>query len=631
MIPSNLSEICGVISVGLLAISMATLLYRFFLADDELVWRLREHLRRGWRGRPGAPRRGDASTRQSYFSVAALLIAIGSYGLGQILQDLTDHLTDNDWTAQHNAQRDINCLARAAILPSRVARNFLRSEGYHRMATLFSWSAKDADAAAQLTPLTLGMVVLDRLHQRDAAAGKATAADAPQSLIDAANGELSQQHVPLAELDEFLDTQSAHPSHNFSRTKRLRGAVQQAYYEAKNWCYKQPTYFQELEGAQRRIDFCRTCTHLTAWFLAGLAACVAWNLARLLLWNRWPAWRQGRDACGAWRSLALRAGCLTLGGVLLAWISANGYRYAEINFNERVFGYYASMLADEARKSPAPPVAADSVRIGSDRAKFAEQERPPAPPSVSDIDAGSVLWLQNAPDYRAACLQAYGLARRRLEETLKQLQPAGAAKPLAVVMDLDETTLDNSEFQAYLTAEGQRFSPDLWERWVRLGGAATPTVPGAREFIQFARGQGVQVIFVSNRPASELAETAALLRRHGLAPADDVPQSQWLRLLVDTSDKLPRFRQVQQEFHVVLWIGDQYGDFYEMAQADQPRHSLSLTGLREAVDRLSDRWGVDFIVLPNPMYGDWWSQVNRKAWRDELRRENADRVLQPQP
>src|SRR5215203_940023 len=68
----------------------------------------------------------------------------------------------------------------------------------------------------------------------------------------------------------------------------------------------------------------------------------------------------------------------------------------------------------------------------------------------------AVAWMQTSLEYQASAVQAYRLAARQLDEALADRswtaaieQTGDASKlPPAVVLDIDETVLDNSPFQA---------------------------------------------------------------------------------------------------------------------------------------------------------------------------------------
>ena len=112
----------------------------------------------------------------------------------------------------------------------------------------------------------------------------------------------------------------------------------------------------------------------------------------------------------------------------------------------------------------------------------APEDAPQAPaaflpelPTYRGLDAN--LYMQTSAEYRACCYQAYNLATRRLKERFEELKDGG--KKLAVVMDLDETVLDNAGFQAMQLRSGLAFDLRLWDIWEEKHGDMVALVPGA--------------------------------------------------------------------------------------------------------------------------------------------------------
>ena len=232
---------------------------------------------------------------------------------------------------------------------------------------------------------------------------------------------------------------------------------------------------------------------------------------------------------------------------------------------------------------------------------------PTASPSPSAHEGlNATLWVQTAAEYYGAAMQSYALAERMLEEgladpgwsaSLEQLSDGGfAERPPAVILDVDETVLDNSAFQARLIEDGGEYSTAIWNDWVREE-KATP-LPGALEFTLEAASRGVAVYYVTNRRAVVEEATRANLARYGfpLSEAED-------RLLTrgeidDLGDKTARRRHVAERYRILLLIGDNLGDF--ASEVD--------VGVDERAAIATDHaafWGRRWIVLPNPQYGSW--------------------------
>ena len=217
----------------------------------------------------------------------------------------------------------------------------------------------------------------------------------------------------------------------------------------------------------------------------------------------------------------------------------------------------------------------------------------------------SVLWTQTAIEYEATARQAFELARLMLDRALadtawtaavEQQDDAGALPP-AVILDVDETVLDNSAYQARLVLDDSVFERATWQAWVEE--AQAPPVPGALAFTQYAADRGVAVFYVTNRRAETETATQENLARLGfplVAGQDRLllrgEQPAW------TSDKTTRRQVVTDRYRVLLLVGDNVGDF--VAAED-----LSLAERQALSERYQAYWGTRWIMLPNPQYGSW--------------------------
>jgi 5'-nucleotidase (lipoprotein e(P4) family) len=199
-----------------------------------------------------------------------------------------------------------------------------------------------------------------------------------------------------------------------------------------------------------------------------------------------------------------------------------------------------------------------------------------------------IVWFQRAAERKALSLQAYATATKKLEAKVA----AGAPASWAVVLDIDETTLDNSPYQKARADLGLGYSPATWKQWVDLK-AAVP-LPGAAAFIARARQLGGKVVFVSNRlKATECAPTEANLAAAGIA-YDGI-------LCKDgVSDKNPRFAAIAAgtagvpAATTLIYVGDNIQDFPQLTQ-----------DVRKQPDAAFAAFGETFFIVPNPMYGSW--------------------------
>jgi len=216
------------------------------------------------------------------------------------------------------------------------------------------------------------------------------------------------------------------------------------------------------------------------------------------------------------------------------------------------------------------------------------------------------LWVQTAPEWRGLCEQAYQAARLALDMALKHSKSSAALeqsgkfwkKKPAVILDIDETVLDNSPGQARQVTANTDFVPRDWSRWV--GEAKAEPVPGAVEFCRYARSRGVRVFFVTNRDASEEPATRRNLERWGfpLDPDVDTVLTRGERPEWNASDKGTRRQAVADGYRIVLLVGDDFGDFLSGVRVPPEKR-------RELAAPHREKWGRQWILLPNPGYGSW--------------------------
>ncbi|MBS1120821.1 MAG: hel [Deltaproteobacteria bacterium] len=198
-------------------------------------------------------------------------------------------------------------------------------------------------------------------------------------------------------------------------------------------------------------------------------------------------------------------------------------------------------------------------------------------------------YFQRAAERKAASLQVYALATQKLEA-----KAAGVTGPWGVVLDVDETTLDNSAYQKSRGDLGLGFSPNSWAAWVEAK-AAIP-VPGALAFTQKVKQLGGKVVFVSNRQlVAECAPTEANLVAKGFA-YDEIlcrngPSDKNLRFDAVTAGTAP---STLPALNVLMYVGDNIQDFPLLTQ-----------DVRKQPDAAFGKFGDSFFVLPNPMYGSW--------------------------
>ena len=229
-------------------------------------------------------------------------------------------------------------------------------------------------------------------------------------------------------------------------------------------------------------------------------------------------------------------------------------------------------------------------------------------------DLNSVLWVQTSGEFWALTSTTYNNAQVLLEQTKSQKSWSAALEqkpgyenlPEAVIMDLDETVLDNSPAQGQSVLDRAAYLQDTWGAWVHR--VAAGALPGAQSFIGDAEKHGVKVFFVTNRSRSEQEDTLKNLAALGITASDDtvlcLGENGW------TSDKTARRAEIANAYRVLLLVGDDMNDFVSTATLTPPQR-LALAKTH------ADRWGKSWILLPNPMYGSWERAIVPGLTKDE--------------
>lgn len=267
----------------------------------------------------------------------------------------------------------------------------------------------------------------------------------------------------------------------------------------------------------------------------------------------------------------------------------------------------------------------------------AESTPDPAPASSEaheDLDA--LLWMQTSAEYRAITRQTFRLAEMNLGRAIvdpswtaslqqqRQLdRKATTAKtlPPAVIMDVDETVLDNTAYQTRLIQTQSEFNPETWNAFVEE--ELSIAVPGAVEFVNACRDAQVTVLFVTNREFSVEPATRRNLIKVGLLKTAD---PDWIFSKNErqswTSNKQSRRAHLASQYRILMILGDDLNDF--VPQGDRP----TATQRQKLAERFSDRWGQRWFMLPNPNYGGWeralfdWQDRDPRSSKIQLKRNN---------
>lgn len=233
-------------------------------------------------------------------------------------------------------------------------------------------------------------------------------------------------------------------------------------------------------------------------------------------------------------------------------------------------------------------------------------------PNNSRDYLNAVLWQQRSAEYRALCFQAYTLARVRIDQ-LKRVP----GERRAIVVDVDETVLDNSAFQGHELRKGIAYDADDWTAWT--GRMEADTVPGALSFLKYAASEGISVFYITNRTREEEPATLRNLQKFGFPDAD----ARHFLGREATSDKESRRQLVSRKYAIVLLCGDNLNDFNGLF------YKKDQQGRAEALEQVKAEFGRRFIILPNPMYGDWEAPLygDKKNPTEEEKAELRFRAL----
>jgi 5'-nucleotidase (lipoprotein e(P4) family) len=217
----------------------------------------------------------------------------------------------------------------------------------------------------------------------------------------------------------------------------------------------------------------------------------------------------------------------------------------------------------------------------------------------------ATLWVSNSVEYKANTLGAFALAQMRLDQALADKtwsaigQTDAADKPLAIVVDADETMIDNGPYESWLVKAGQDYSGKTWGAWVAA--AAAPAVPGAVEFAKYADSKGVKVFYVTNRSADQEEATRKNMEALGFPMGGNVDTFLMSKEKEDwTSKKGTRRDFVGKDYRVLLLLGDNYGDFSDDYGKSEAERLTSLQGNMAHIGR-------DWIFIANPEYGSFES------------------------
>ncbi|MBD2255060.1 5'-nucleotidase, lipoprotein e(P4) family [Nostoc parmelioides] len=235
----------------------------------------------------------------------------------------------------------------------------------------------------------------------------------------------------------------------------------------------------------------------------------------------------------------------------------------------------------------------------------------------------AINWVQQSGEYQALTYQAFNIAKIVFDQA-----KAKRVKQPAVIVDIDETVLDNSAYQGGLIGTNSGFESSTWNKWVAA--AKAKAVPGAVKFVNYVNNNGGTVFFISNRDRSsqkgspnndlEIATINNLksVGFKGVNPKTVLLKGEFTKIIDGKENTSKQWRREAIEngkadgkkYTVIALIGDNLNDFDEkVGVTNQER--------RKSVEKYSNYYGIfdsvpnnktiepAYIALPNPMYGNW--------------------------
>ena len=215
----------------------------------------------------------------------------------------------------------------------------------------------------------------------------------------------------------------------------------------------------------------------------------------------------------------------------------------------------------------------------------------------AETETMGLLWMRTSAEYRALAYQGYNVALNAVKMAVTD--PSHQRKPLAIVLDADETVVDNTKLMGESIANGNgRFDAPWWRQAVHQG--KSQAMPGAVEFLNEVHKQGVEIFYVSNRYAPvNLDVTIQNFKELGFPSVD----KDHVLLFEKDSDKQPRFDMIAKKYYVVVYMGDNAGDFPIGTKGK------TLAERNAIIDAHKEDFGTTFVVFPNPAYGSWVSAL----------------------
>lgn len=212
---------------------------------------------------------------------------------------------------------------------------------------------------------------------------------------------------------------------------------------------------------------------------------------------------------------------------------------------------------------------------------------------MADQEVMALLWMRTSAEYRALCYQGYNMALAEVNKALADRAEKG--KPPAIVLDCDETVLDNTPAMGAEAAGGNGlYTSPWWRDTIRRGESLA--MPGAAEFLQEVDKKGVAIFYVSNRyGAYNYDATEKNLKELHFPQADP----EHILLMADSSNKQIRYDRIAKDYDIILYMGDNAEDL------PIGINGKSMEERAKIMDENQKNFGTRYILFPNPAYGSW--------------------------
>ena len=212
---------------------------------------------------------------------------------------------------------------------------------------------------------------------------------------------------------------------------------------------------------------------------------------------------------------------------------------------------------------------------------------------------------QLSAEVKGLQIQAFKLARIQLDQRLLERDQGKYARPIAIISDIDDALADDAMYMADIVLREGKWDNGPWDYYYdALATTACKALPGAVEFLQYAKSKGVEVFYITNRDWDQHDLTVQQLKRLGFPYADSAHVQ--VMNTEGSSNKTERRENVLKTHDVVMYIGDNIGDFtaaFKRELGPVKRTEMALQ------DEYKNLWGDRWIVLPNATYGDYVGAV----------------------